>query len=110
MTVKIADFDIKIKAGPADGLAEGQFSAYTSVFGNRDSYGDVVVEGAFKETLDEWAASGDAIPLLFGHNMSDPDFNIGHVVDATEDAVKIDLNHPYAGKTLEYWVELVGLE
>ena len=32
------------------------------------------------------------------------------IVDATEDAVKIDLNHPYAGKTLEYWVELVGLE
>lgn len=86
MTVKIADFDIKIKAGPADGLAEGQFSAYASVFGNRDSYGDVVVAGAFEETLAEWSASGDAIPLLFGHNMSDPDFNIGHVVDATEDA------------------------
>ena len=32
------------------------------------------------------------------------------IVDATEDAVKIDLNHPYAGKTLEYWVELVGLQ
>ncbi len=32
------------------------------------------------------------------------------IVDATEDAVKIDLNHPYAGKTLEYWVELVDLK
>ncbi|RDB63720.1 peptidylprolyl isomerase [Gordonibacter sp. 28C] len=31
------------------------------------------------------------------------------IVDATKDAVKIDLNHPYAGKTLEYWVELVDL-
>lgn len=28
------------------------------------------------------------------------------VVDATEDTVKIDMNHPYAGKTLEYWVDL----
>ena len=32
------------------------------------------------------------------------------VVDATEDTVKIDMNHPYAGKTLEYWVELVDLQ
>lgn len=31
------------------------------------------------------------------------------VVDATKDTVKIDLNHPFAGKTLEYWVELVDL-
>ena len=32
------------------------------------------------------------------------------VVDATKDAVKIDMNHPYAGRTLEYWVELVDLK
>lgn len=31
------------------------------------------------------------------------------IVDATKDNVKIDMNHPYAGKTLEYWVELVDL-
>ena len=31
------------------------------------------------------------------------------VVDSTEDNVKIDMNHPYAGKTLEYWVELVDV-
>lgn len=30
--------------------------------------------------------------------------------NATEDTVKIDMNHPYAGKTLEYWVELVDLQ
>lgn len=32
------------------------------------------------------------------------------VVDTTKDAVKIDMNHPYAGRTLEYWVELVDLK
>jgi FKBP-type peptidyl-prolyl cis-trans isomerase 2 len=31
------------------------------------------------------------------------------VVEATEDTVKIDQNHPFAGKTLEYWIELVSL-
>lgn len=32
------------------------------------------------------------------------------VVDSTKDSVKIDMNHPYAGKTLEYWVELVDVK
>jgi uncharacterized protein len=35
---------IQLKAGPQDGLSEGQFVAYASVFGNIDSYGDVVVK------------------------------------------------------------------
>lgn len=75
----------QIKAGPDDGLEDGQFSAYASVFGNKDSYGDVVLPGAFTDTLAEWKDSGQFIPLLFGHNMSDPDFNIGHIVTAVED-------------------------
>jgi FKBP-type peptidyl-prolyl cis-trans isomerase 2 len=31
------------------------------------------------------------------------------VVCVTKDTVQIDQNHPFAGKTLEYWVELVDL-
>lgn len=80
-----ATTDVKIKAGPDDGLAEGQFTAYASVFGNIDSYGDVVIKGAFADDLKEWKASGNPIPLLWGHDMQDPFSNIGHVVDAKED-------------------------
>ncbi|WP_313673267.1 HK97 family phage prohead protease [Mycolicibacterium sp.] len=93
---------IQIKAGPEDGLAEGQFVAYASVFGNVDSYGDIVVKGAFANDLDRWEKSGNAIPLLFGHNMSDPDFNIGSVLSAQEDEVglkvtaQLDLENPKA--------------
>lgn len=83
--MKIKDLTVKIKAGPADGLGEGQFQAYASVFGNKDSYGDVVMPGAFTDTLAEWKASGSPIPLLWGHNMADPDYNLGHVLDATQD-------------------------
>lgn len=72
-------------AGPDDGLADGQFEAYASVFSNVDSYGDVVVKGAFADTLAEWAAKDAPIPLLFGHNMQDPDYNIGHILYAKED-------------------------
>ena len=94
----------QIKAGPDDGLEDGVFSAYASVFGNRDAYGDVVVKGAFADDLKAWAESGQNIPLLFGHNMSDPDFNIGHVVDAKEDdhgllvTAQLDLENPKAAQ------------
>ena len=93
---------IDIKAGPQDGLDEGQFVAYASVFGNVDSYGDIVTKGAFANDLTRWEKSGNPIPLLFGHNMSDPDFNIGHVVKAEEDNVglkvtaQLDLENPKA--------------
>lgn len=75
----------KLKVGPDDGLTEGQFTAYASVFGNIDSYGDVVAPGAFAKDLERWEKSGNPIPLLFGHNMSDPDYNLGHIVEAKED-------------------------
>lgn len=94
--------DIKLKAGPEDGLAEGQFVAYASVFGNVDSTGDIVIPGAFAKDLERWAASQNYIPLLFAHNMTDPDYNIGHIVEAVEDQVglkvtaQLDLQNPKA--------------
>ena len=64
-TVGVAHAAFKIKAaGPDDGLDEGVFTGYASVFGNVDSYGDIVEPGAFKDTLEAWRAKGDPIPLL----------------------------------------------
>ncbi|ASR83176.1 head maturation protease [Arthrobacter phage Abidatro] len=100
MALKTRNAAVQLKAGPADGLAEGQFEAYASVFGNVDSYGDVVQPGAFTESLKEWADSGNLLPVLFGHNMSDPEYNIGHVVSAVEDekglrvVAQLDLETP----------------
>lgn len=88
-----------IKAGPDDGLDEGTFTAYASVFGNVDAYGDVVQPGAFADTLAEWKSSGNTIPLLYGHNLGDPDYNIGAVTKAEEDdhglkvTAQLDLEH-----------------
>lgn len=101
---KLKDLRVQFKAGPDDGLQEGEFTAYASVFGNKDSYGDVVLPGAFLETLAEWKDSGDVLPLLFGHNMQDPDFNIGGVLDAKEDETgllvhaQLDLESPKAAQ------------
>lgn len=98
--MKTRNAAVQLKAGPADGLQEGQFEAYASVFGNIDSYGDVVQPGAFTESLKEWADSDNFLPVLFGHNMSDPEYNIGHVVSAVEDEkglrviAQLDLDTP----------------
>ena len=68
-----------------DGLSEGEFYGYASVFGNKDSDGDIVVPGAYARTLAEWKSKGNPIPLLWGHVTSDPDFNVGEIVSAEED-------------------------
>lgn len=94
---------VKVKAvGVDDELDEGVFEAIVSVFGNVDSYGDRVIKGAFADTLAEWDASGDPIPVYWSHRMDDPDFNIGHVLEAKETdeglwvKAQIDLEGPKA--------------
>lgn len=83
--MKVKNATVQLKAGPEAGLEDGQFEAYASVFGNIDSYGDVVQPGAFANTLADWAGSDNFLPVLFGHNMADPDYNVGHVIEAKED-------------------------
>ncbi|MCY9786837.1 HK97 family phage prohead protease [Nocardiopsis sp. EMB25] len=80
-------FPARVKAVGADqGLEDGQVRALVSVFGNEDSYGDVVVPGAFAEDLDRWKSSGDPIPFIWSHDWGDPFSHVGHVLDAEETA------------------------
>lgn len=83
-TTKVCTAQVKA-AGEADGLADGQFSAYASVFGTKDSYGDIVLPGAFAESLAEWKESGAPIPLYWSHGMHDVENLIGEVLEASED-------------------------
>jgi uncharacterized protein len=83
--VRTMEVTAKVKAaGTADGLEEGQFLALVSVFNNEDTHGDVVRPGAFTQTLADWMAKGDSIPVIWSHQWSDPFAHIGHVVKATE--------------------------
>lgn len=78
--MKFKDFGIKAMDGD-----DGGFTGYASTFDREpDSYGDVIAPGAFADTLKAWRESGKPIPLLYGHNMEDPDYNIGSV-EAEED-------------------------
>lgn len=67
-----------------DGSEEGVISGYASVFGNVDSYGDIVVKGAFSRFLSELAQTGKKISVYYGHNMEDPRANIGLVTELEE--------------------------
>lgn len=76
----------RVKAGPDDGLAEGQFVVYPSTFTREpDSYGDVVAKGAFEETLAQWKESGNTLPGLYGHRLDDPDYFVAGALDMGED-------------------------
>lgn len=103
MQTKSSALSIKA-AGEADDLAEGQIRAYASVFDNVDVYGDIVQKGAFDRTLAEWKDRGDTLPLLWGHNTSDPDYNIGGIVKASEDdrglliEAEFDMDNPKAAQ------------
>lgn len=67
----------------------GTVTGYAATFDREpDSYGDVIAPGAFTESLKRWAAlneQGKYIPLLYGHNAMDPEYNIGRIVSAIED-------------------------
>lgn len=77
---------LAIKAGPEDGLAEGEFIVYPSTFIKQpDSYGDIVAPGAFLKTIATWKNSGNTLPGLFGHRMDDPDFYVAGAIDMGED-------------------------
>lgn len=95
---------VRVKAvGEPDGLAEGQFEGYASVFGNVDSYGDIVQPGAFRDTLATDWPDGKAFPLLWGHDTYDPFSNLGSATGVEDDhGLKVtgtfDLDNPKAAQ------------
>jgi len=91
----------KVKAGPEDGLQEGEFLVYPSTFTRTpDAYGDVVAPGAFLDTIAEWEAAGQTMPGLFGHRLDDPDFYVAEAIEMSEDDTgwlvhgKFDMDSP----------------
>jgi HK97 family phage prohead protease len=63
MDRKLLPFDLKFAGDAKDGTFEG----YGAVFGNVDSYGDVIVPGAFKKTLAAWKKQKRLPQMLLQH-------------------------------------------
>jgi HK97 family phage prohead protease len=77
MERKTKHLHLNVKATGDDGSFEG----YGSVFGNVDSYGDIVDKGAFTKTLHD---RGNKVKLLWQHDSTQP---IGVFTSLSEDSV-----------------------
>lgn len=63
-----------------DATKSGAFAGYASTFGNVDSTGDIVVRGAWAESI----AAKKSVPLLFNHRV---DNLIGRALELKEDEI-----------------------
>lgn len=77
MNVEYITVPLEVKA-----LESGQFEGYGSTFGNVDLGGDVVMKGAFKESLDRWRKEGEWPQMFWMHR---PDQIPGKWLDMSED-------------------------
>ena len=68
MKIKTLAHQFQLKSLESDGT----FTGYGSVFGNEDSYGDIVEKGAFKASLAEWEKRGTLPSLLWQHKHDEP--------------------------------------
>lgn len=80
---------LEFKFAAEDVSQTGDFSGYGAVFGNVDSYGDVIVPGAFKGTLSDWRKAKSLPPMLLQHGgwmMTDTDaLPVGKWLSMSED-------------------------
>ncbi|CAB4176365.1 COG3740 Phage head maturation protease [uncultured Caudovirales phage] len=92
MQTKSVDRPFELKALNEEGVFEG----YGSVFGNLDTYADVVAPGAFKRSLREHKKSGTMPAMLWQHNPSEP---IGVWTSMKEDSTGLYVSGQLAVKT-----------
>ena len=92
MTTKTLDFRCELKASGDTGVFEG----YGSVFNIEDQGGDIVVPGAFTETLSAQKAAGRMPAMLWQHRQAEP---IGVYTTMEEDAVGLKVKGQLALKT-----------
>jgi HK97 family phage prohead protease len=50
----------------------GEFSGYGSVFGVKDSHDDIILKGAFVDSLDQWKTKGKFPSMLWQHDTKEP--------------------------------------
>ncbi len=79
LLTKVSASPLEVKAGAVGGTIEG----YGSIFGNVDSYGEMVMPGAFTASLVAARQKGRKVKMLWQH---DPDRPIGVWDDLAEDS------------------------
>jgi len=92
MTTKTLDFQCELKASGDTGTFEG----YGSIFNITDRGGDIVVPGAFTDTLAAQKAAGRMPAMLWQHRQAEP---IGVYTSMEEDSVGLKVKGQLALKT-----------
>jgi uncharacterized protein len=67
MKLERRSYGLEIKFADDSEAKAGSFSGYGAVFGNVDSYGDVIAKGAFKESLKDWKKRKRLPAMLLQH-------------------------------------------
>lgn len=80
MELRYIERPFEVKAVQDDGVFEG----FGSVFGNVDSYKEIVAQGAFAESLQQWKSAGKLPPVLWQHRAGEP---IGPYLEMEEQPV-----------------------
>lgn len=86
---------IELKLAPAANVDEMTFSGYGAVFGNVDTYGDMIAKGAFTDTVKQAKATGIWPAMLSQHGgwgmSADDNTPIGVWTDMKEDSTGLYL-------------------
>lgn len=92
MKRKHFDIALHIKSLSEDGTFEG----YGSVFGVKDSYGEIVMPGAFSKSLSKHRSAGTMPAMLWQHDSDDV---CGVWLEMIEDGIGLKVNGKLAIKT-----------
>ena len=76
----------EVKFADAEGAVPGTFAGYGSVFSVQDLGGDVILPGAFKDSLAAWKAKGKFPKMLWSHGYDDNSMPVGVWTKMEEDS------------------------
>ena len=90
---KTLDFPFQLKEINADGT----FHGYGSVFGVKDAYDEIVVPGAFADSLAAHKSAGTMPAMLWQHRSAEP---LGAYASMSEDSIGLKVEGQLALKTV----------
>lgn len=105
---------LEVKFAADDVANTGEFKGYAAAFGNIDTHGDVIVPGAFSETLNTWGTKGRLPPMKLMHGrignpFSGDDLPIGRWTVMREDGRGLYVEGKIAALDTEFGKRIYGL-
>lgn len=97
---------LEVKFAP-EGRA-GTFEGYGSIFGNVDAHGDMILPGAFQDSISQRKAQGRGLPMYAQHGFSDT-LPVGVWHDFEEDTKGLRMRGEIAAMDTDHGRRIYGL-